>query len=88
VFFDTESYDSRVYAYENDLRGAFSNPSLYGRGRRWYVLVRSSLIDGVLTLSCKYAATQKDGARTISSGDAEIAGDLDDRFGLQIDLQW
>jgi len=88
VFFDTESYDSRVYEYENDLGGVFANPALYGRGRRVYVLVRTAPIAEVLRISCKYAATQKDGVRTISSGDAEITGDLDDRFGFQLDIQW
>jgi hypothetical protein len=88
VFFDTESYDSRIYEYENDLRGVFANPALYGRGRRWYLLVRTAPMLEVLTLSCKYSATQKDGVRSISSGNTEIAGDLDDRFGLQLDLRW
>jgi hypothetical protein len=87
VFFDTESYDARVYEFENDVRGAFANPALYGRGRRWYVLLRTSPVGGILTFSCKYAATQKEGIRTISSGNTEIAGDLDDRFSLQLDLR-
>lgn len=88
VFFDTESYDTRIYEYENDLRGAFANPALYGRGRRWYVLLRSAPAWDILTLSCKYAVTQREGVRAISSGLTEIAGDLDDRFGLQLDLRW
>ncbi len=88
AFFDTESYDARVYAYENDLRGAFANPPLYGKGRRWYLLARGEVIEGVLTFSCKYSATQKDGVRMISSGDAGIIGDLDDRFGCQLDLRF
>ena len=88
VFFDTESYDSRVYEYENDLRGAFANPALYGKGRRWYLLVRSPPLLEVVTFSCKYSATQKDGVGTLSSGDSEIVGDLDDRFGIQLDMRW
>ncbi|MFA5405247.1 MAG: helix-hairpin-helix domain-containing protein, partial [Ignavibacteria bacterium] len=36
IFFDTEDYDSRIYEYEDDIRGVMSNNGLYGKGRRWY----------------------------------------------------
>lgn len=88
AFFDTESYDTRVYEYENDLRGVFANPALYGRGRRWYILIRSPVVLGVASFACKYAATRKEGVRFISSGDTEIRGDLDDRLGVQLDIRW
>ncbi len=35
--FDTEDYDSRVYAFEADLFSAVSIPAFSGRGTRWYV---------------------------------------------------
>ncbi len=35
--FDTEDYDSRVYAFETDLFSAVSIPAFSGRGTRWYV---------------------------------------------------
>jgi hypothetical protein len=35
--FDTDDYDSRVYAFENDLFAAVSIPAFAGRGSRWYV---------------------------------------------------
>lgn len=35
--FDTDDYDSRVYAFENDLFAAISIPAFSGRGARWYV---------------------------------------------------
>jgi len=37
AIFDTEGYDSRVYAFENDLFAAVSIPSFSGRGTRWYL---------------------------------------------------
>ncbi len=85
VFFHTGSFDSRVYEYENDLRGVFSNPSLFGKGRRWYLLIRYP-IAGVMTFSMKYSQTQKDGVKTMGSGDAEIMGDTDDRIGAQLEV--
>lgn len=37
--FDTKSYDSRVYAYENDVLYSYSVPALYYKGQRAYILV-------------------------------------------------
>jgi DNA uptake protein ComE-like DNA-binding protein len=85
VFFDTDSYDSRLYEYENDVRGVFSNPALYGEGRRWYVLVRWKPTD-ILSLSAKYSETQYVDRTTIGSGLTEIRGSMDNRLTLQLDL--
>ncbi|HET6271454.1 MAG TPA: helix-hairpin-helix domain-containing protein [Bacteroidota bacterium] len=87
VFFDTDSYNSRLYEYENDLHGVFSNPALYGKGRRWYLLIRYDLFDA-LTVSAKYQQTEREEVSAISSGDAEILGNVDNRFTLQLDLNW
>ena len=38
AIFDTDDYDSRVYAYENDVLYSFSVPALYGKGMRVYLL--------------------------------------------------
>lgn len=35
--FDTDSYDARVYAFENDLFSAVSIPAFAGKGTRWYI---------------------------------------------------
>jgi hypothetical protein len=43
AIFDTESYDSRVYAYENDLWGVFSIPSYFYQGIRTYVMLKYDL---------------------------------------------
>ena len=40
AFFDTDTYDSRIYAYENDLRFFFSIPAYSGRGTRVYAMVK------------------------------------------------
>ena len=87
IFFHTDSYDSRLYEYESDLRGVFSNPSLYGRGRRWYLVARYN-IAGLLALSAKYSETQKEGVTALGSGSTEIQGDLDNRLAVQIDFTW
>jgi hypothetical protein len=85
IFFQSDSYDSRLYEYENDLRGVFSNPALFGKGRRWYLVVHYN-IASMLKLSAKYAETQKEGVTSMGSGVSEIMGDLDNRLSLQIDI--
>jgi hypothetical protein len=37
ALFDTDNFDSRVYAYENDLFAAVSIPAFAGRGARYYL---------------------------------------------------
>jgi hypothetical protein len=37
AIFDTDDFDSRVYAFENDLFAAISIPALAGRGSRYYM---------------------------------------------------
>lgn len=56
IFFDTPSYDSRVYEYENDLPGVMSNVALFGRGRRWFLLVGYKVTDR-LQVWTKYSCT-------------------------------
>ena len=45
IFFDTESYDSRVYEFENDLTGVLNNPALFGKGTKWYLLVKYDFLN-------------------------------------------
>lgn len=43
AYFNTETYDSRIYAYENDVLYAVSFPAYYGRGFRYYFLTKVPL---------------------------------------------
>ena len=86
VFFDTESYNSRLYEFENDLKGSMSNLPLFGEGFRWYFLVNFNPIQQ-LTISLKYAETFKPKEDFISSGNSQITGSLDNRISLQIDCK-
>ena len=40
AMFDTESYTSRIYAYENDVLYSFSVPAYYYRGSRAYIILK------------------------------------------------
>jgi hypothetical protein len=37
--FNTDSWDSRIYTFENDLLNSFSIPALYGEGSRSYLMI-------------------------------------------------
>jgi hypothetical protein len=54
--FRTDSWDSRLYAYENDLLYNFSIPSLSGEGSRSYLMVRWK-ISSMGELRVKYGFT-------------------------------
>ncbi|MBI5474132.1 MAG: helix-hairpin-helix domain-containing protein [Ignavibacteriae bacterium] len=85
AFFHTDSYDTRLYEYENDLRGVFANPAMYGKGRRWYALLNWQALK-VVNLAAKYSLTQKDGVASLGSGDSEIHNDIDNRLSMQIEI--
>ena len=57
AMFDTETFDSRIYAYENDVLYFFNVPAYYGRGIRTYGMVKFDLgrnIDWWIRLSRTY----------------------------------
>ncbi|MFQ6091624.1 MAG: ComEA family DNA-binding protein [bacterium] len=75
IFFNTGSYDSRIYEYENDLPGLMTNVGLYGEGVRWYALARLKL-GPALRMSFKYSITHFH----------ETNREDDHRFGLQLEF--
>ena len=87
VFFQTDSYDSRVYEFENDLTGVMSNPALYGDGMRWYLVVRYNTSFG-LSLSMKYSELIKPNEKTMGSGDTLINSNVDNRLSFQLDFKF
>ena len=85
VVFDTDSYDSRVYEFESELRGTFANPALYGKGVRMYVLGRYRWT--LVEFSAKYSTTLRPAMRALGSGGNEIAGDLDNQISVQLEVR-
>lgn len=71
--FETADYDSRIYEFENDLPGTFSNYAFYGRGSKWYLMIKLDLWEK-LKFWLKYRYIYFDGVETIGSGDMEIEG--------------
>ncbi|MFO7526807.1 MAG: helix-hairpin-helix domain-containing protein [Ignavibacteriaceae bacterium] len=87
IFFKTDSFNSAVYEYENDLTGVMTNLAMYGEGLRWYFLVRYKVLR-FLTLSLKYSETYKPKEETLSSGNNLIPDNLDNRISFQVDMNF
>ncbi len=87
ILFKTDSFNSAIYEYENDLTGVMTNLAMYGEGLRWYFNVRYKLMK-MLTLSMKYSETYKPEEETLSSGNNLILNNIDNRISFQIDVNF
>ena len=83
TLFDTDGFDARLYAFENDLTGVFSIPALNGRGVRAYVLLSAEPV-GRVTVQAKVAATWLRNVTRIGSGTSEVRGNRVSDLGLQV----
>jgi hypothetical protein len=87
IFFRTDSYESRLYEFENDLDGIMNNPALFGEGIRWYFICRYKTSIG-LNFSVKYSELYKPNENFLSSGLSEIIGSVDNRLSFQMDFSF
>jgi hypothetical protein len=66
AIFDSEDFDNRQYAYENDVWLAFSIPAYYGKGTRGYIMLQYKLNRHV-TCWLRYSSTTYSDRNTIGS---------------------
>lgn len=85
--FDTESFNSRIYAYENDVLYAYSVPAYQGKGVRFYVNARYTLIRG-FDLWLRYSSTSYYDQITVGSGGDQINGNKRSDIRMQIRYQF
>jgi hypothetical protein len=86
AIFDAESYDARIYAYENDLLYVFSIPSYYNRGMRTYLMAKYK-IGRSIDIWARFGLWSYDNVETISSGLEEIEGSRKMDFKLQMKIR-
>ena len=82
-FFDTESFNSRIYAYENDLLYSFSIPPFSDRGYRYYINLRYRLTRSA-TLEARLSQTKYRNREVIGSGLETIEGNSRTDFKFQV----
>ena len=83
AMFDTDDYDTRIYAYENDALNAFSIPAYYYKGTRTYLLLKYE-ITKFMDLWLRYAITNYADRNSIGSGLTEIEGNTKSEIKIQL----
>lgn len=83
ALFDTETYNARLYAYENDVLYAFSIPAYYYKGSRTYLTLRYKPVRGI-DIWLRYAVTFLNNRNVISSGLTEIQGSVRSEIKAQV----
>ncbi|AWW31717.1 helix-hairpin-helix domain-containing protein [Echinicola strongylocentroti] len=87
ALFDTDDYDNRQYVYEKNVLWAFSIPSYYGQGMRYYILTQYKPMRK-LTLWLRWARTSYTDRNTISSGLQEVKGKHLSELTFQVRYQF
>lgn len=87
ALFDTDSYNSRIYAYENDVLYAFSIPAYNGRGTRFYVTTKYRIKRGI-DLWVRFAQTYYTERTSIGTGRDEINGNTRSEIKAQLRLKF
>lgn len=85
ALFDAPAYDSRLYAYENDVLYAFTSSSYYGVGSRFYIVAAWQLGRNT-EMWFKYSRTYYTDRQKISAGLDEIDGNKRSEIKIQLRL--
>lgn len=84
ALFQTDTYDSRIYAYESDMPGAYSIISNYYRGSRFYIMLDYNLTRRI-EIWLRYSQTYYDNKNIISEGSlTEIKGNTKSEIKAQV----
>ncbi len=83
ALFDTDSYNSRLYAYENDVLYYFAIPAYYNRGSRTYITARYKIKRGI-DLWVRWGQWYYNNVETIGSGLNEIEGNTKTEIRAQL----
>lgn len=86
AFFRTDDYDSRQYAFERDVRYAFSLPSYYDHGTRHYLMVRYQVFRAA-QVWLRWSQTRYNRLNTVGSGLDESGGNTRSEAKFQIMYQ-
>ncbi|MDA3780836.1 MAG: hypothetical protein PF487_11560, partial [Bacteroidales bacterium] len=87
AIFDTDTYNTRIYAYERDVLYAFSIPAYYAKGSRYYINLKYTIRD-YLDIWLRYSQTYFSEKNTISSGLNEIYANTKSEVKAQIRIKF
>lgn len=83
AIFDTDDFNSRIYAYENDILYEFYIPAYANKGSRFYVNLRYDVTRWLIA-EFRIARTQYENLTEISSGNNQISGDTQTEAKAQL----
>ena len=83
ALFETDSYDARIYAYENDVLYSFSIPAYQNKGTRYYLVLKYHISKGI-DVWLRFAQTFHSNKETIGSGLEEINGNVKSEVKAQV----
>ena len=83
ALFDTETYNARIYAYENDVLYSYSIPAYYYKGTRTYCLIKYT-IARKFDIWRRYSQTYYDNRYEIGSGLNQINGSIKSEIKAQV----
>ncbi len=87
ALFNTDTYDSRIYAYENNVLYKFSIPAYYYQGSRFYILL-SYPLNRHITFWLHFSQTYYSNRHSIGSGLEEIPGNTRSEITAQVRLKF
>jgi hypothetical protein len=87
ALFDTDGWNTKLYAYESDVLYAFSIPPYYGKGSRFYALVKYD-VTRKIDLWVRYGSWLYTDRRVISSGTNEILGNGRSDIHIQLRVRF
>lgn len=83
ALFDSDSFDSRLYAFENDILYSYAIPSFSDTGLRSYLNIKYS-VNRHIDVWARYERTDFINKEVISSGLEEIDGNIKSKIKLQV----
>jgi hypothetical protein len=73
--FGSDSYDSRIYAFENDVLNFYSIPAFFNKGRHYYINIKYR-VSSKISFWMKWSSTLFTETTSIGSGLDKIAGNV------------
>jgi len=86
ALFDTDTYNSRIYAFENDVLYAYSIPAYFYKGSRFYIMSKYKF-NRHIHFWIRYAQTFLNNKNSIGSGLDEINGNTKSEVKLQVRIK-
>ena len=85
--FDTDSYNSRIYMFENDVLYGFSVPGFYGKGTRFYLNMKFT-VGKYSDFWFKYEVSNYSNRQTIGTGNESVEGAQLSQIKIQYRLRF